>query len=65
MSIVKSQSLSKNKKLKSKDERIVHRLTKTVLMKFRPEKLGEDLFGSGLMGSIRSLGKFFPFRSSR
>lgn len=42
MNLSRSVSLSpsKSKKLKSKDERIVHRLTKNVVMKFRPEKLG-------------------------
>lgn len=65
MSIVKSQSPTKNSKMKGKEERIVHRLTSNVLMKFKPEKMGVEQPGRGIMGSIKSLGKYFPFRSSR
>jgi len=54
-----TSSQSHMQRNKNAEERIVYKLSKTAVMKFRPERALEDSSSSGFISRIKSLSKIF------
>lgn len=61
MNKAKTTTTAKMKNIKPTDERVVFKLTKSAVMKFRAQKMLQEAPVATFMDKVRSLGKLFPF----